>query len=50
MKTAFRILVGKPEGRGQFGRTGRRWENIKMELEKTEWEGVDWIGTGGGLL
>ena len=30
---AYRILVGKPEGRRTLGRSRRRWEdNIKMDL------------------
>jgi hypothetical protein len=54
-KGAYRILVGRPEGRIPFGRPRRRWEdNIKMDLQEEGWEGVDWIwlrlGTGGGLL
>jgi hypothetical protein len=31
----YRVLVGKPEGRGLLGRPRRRWEdNIKMDLWK----------------
>jgi hypothetical protein len=41
---AYRILVGRPEGRRPFGRRRRRWEdNIKMDLQEVRWEGVDWI-------
>jgi hypothetical protein len=30
---AYRILVGKPEGKRPLGRPKRRWvENIKMDL------------------
>jgi hypothetical protein len=30
---AYRVLVGKPEGRRPLGRPRRRWEdNIKMDL------------------
>jgi hypothetical protein len=40
---AYRILVGRPEGRRPFGRVRRRWEdNIKMDPEEVGW-GVDWI-------
>jgi hypothetical protein len=40
---AYRILVGRPEGRRPLGRPRRRWEdNIKMDLQKVGW-GVDWI-------
>jgi hypothetical protein len=37
-RNAYRILVGKPEGKR------RRWvDNIKMDLREIEWDGVDWI-------
>jgi hypothetical protein len=40
---AYRILVGRPEGRRPLGRPRRRWEdNIKMVLEEVEWgHGLD---------
>jgi hypothetical protein len=53
---AYRILVGRPEGRRPLGRPKRRWEdNIKMGLQEVGWglwTGLIWcrIGTGGGLL
>jgi hypothetical protein len=32
-RNAYKILVGKPEEKGPFGRYTRRWEdNIKMDL------------------
>jgi hypothetical protein len=41
---AYRILVGKPEGKRSLGRTRRRWvDNIKMDLREIEWDGMDWI-------
>jgi hypothetical protein len=41
---AYRILVGRPEGRRSLGRPRRRWDdNIEMELREVGWEGVDWI-------
>jgi hypothetical protein len=41
---AYRILVGKPEGRRPLGRPRRRWDdNIKMDLQVVGW-GMDWIG------
>jgi hypothetical protein len=41
---AYRILMGRPEGRRPLERLGCRWEdNIKMDLKEVEWEGVDWI-------
>jgi hypothetical protein len=43
-KNAYRILVGKPEGKTILGRPRRRWvNNIKMDLRKIEWDGIDWI-------
>ena len=49
-RIAYRVLVGKPEGRRPLGRSRLRWEdNIKMGLREMGW-GVDWIwlrlGTG----
>jgi hypothetical protein len=36
--------VGKPEERRPLGRLTRRCENnIKMDLRKMEWVGLDWI-------
>jgi hypothetical protein len=41
---AFRILVGKPEGKRPLGRPRRKWEdNIKMDLREIGWGGMDWI-------
>jgi hypothetical protein len=40
---AYRVLVGRPEGRRPLGRRRRSWEdNIKMDLEEVGW-GMDWI-------
>ena len=34
-RIAFRVLVGKPEGKRPIGRLRRRWEdNIKMDLRE----------------
>jgi hypothetical protein len=44
-RNAYRLLVGKPEGKRPLGRPRRRWvDNIKMDLLKIGWEDVDWIG------
>jgi hypothetical protein len=41
---AYRILVGKPEGKRPLGRPRRRWvDNIKMDLGEIRWDGRDWI-------
>jgi hypothetical protein len=43
-RSAYRALVGKPEGRRSLGRPRRRWEdNIKMDLREVGWGGMDWI-------
>jgi hypothetical protein len=43
-RNAFRILVGKPEGKRPLGRPKRRWvDNIKMDLREIRWDGLDWI-------
>ena len=40
----YRVLVGKPEGKGPLGRPRRRWEdNIKMDLQGVRGGGMDWI-------
>jgi hypothetical protein len=55
-RNAYRILVGKPEGKRPLRRPRRRWvDNIKRILERKDglvWTGSIWlrIGTGGGLL
>jgi hypothetical protein len=42
-RSAYRILVGRPEGRWPLGRPRRRCEdNIKIDLQEMEW-GIDWI-------
>jgi hypothetical protein len=43
-RNAYRILVGKPEGRRPLGRPRRRWvDTIKMDLGEVGLDGVDWI-------
>ena len=43
-RNAYRVLVGKPEGKRPSGRTRRRWEdNIKMDLRKVGCVPGDWI-------
>jgi hypothetical protein len=41
-KNAYRILVGKPEGKRPLRRPRRRWvDNIKMDLREIGWDGVN---------
>jgi hypothetical protein len=43
-RTAYRILVEKPEGKRPLGRPRRRWEdNIKIYLREIGWGDMDWI-------
>jgi hypothetical protein len=43
-RNAYRILVGKPEGKRPLGRPRRRWvDNIKIDLREIGWDGTDWI-------
>jgi hypothetical protein len=41
---AYRVLVGRPEGKRPLGRPRRRWEdNIKMDLREIGIDGANWI-------
>jgi hypothetical protein len=41
-RNAYRLLVGKPEGRRPLGRPRRRWlDNIRMHLVEMGWDNVD---------
>jgi hypothetical protein len=43
-RIAYRILVGKPEGKKLLRRPRRRWvEYIKIDLREIGWDDVDWI-------
>jgi hypothetical protein len=40
-RNAYRLLVGKPEGRRPLGRPKRRWvDNIGMDLAEAGWGDV----------
>jgi hypothetical protein len=44
VRSAYNILVGRPEGRRSLGRPRRRWENnIKIDLREIGFADVDWI-------
>jgi hypothetical protein len=41
-RNAYRILVGKPEGKRPLGRRRRRWvENYKIDLREIGWDFVN---------
>jgi hypothetical protein len=43
-KNAYRILVGKLEGKRPLGRPRCMWvNNIKIDLKEIGWNGVDWM-------
>ena len=43
-RNAYRVLVGKPEGKRPLGRPRRRWEdNIKMDLREVGCDPGEWI-------
>jgi hypothetical protein len=39
-RNAYRLFVGKPEGKRPLGRPRRRWG----DLAEVRWGNVDWIG------
>jgi hypothetical protein len=44
-KNAYRLLVGKPEGKRPLGSQRCRWVDIiRMGLVEVGWCDVDWIG------
>jgi len=44
-KGAYRVLLGKPEGKRPLGRPRRRWvDNIRMDLQEVGCGYMDWIG------
>jgi hypothetical protein len=48
-RNAYRILVGKPEGKRPLGRPRCTWvDNIKMDLtrDRMGWNGLDSSGSG----
>jgi hypothetical protein len=53
---AYRILMGRTDGKRPFGRPRLRWDDsIKISLQDVGWEGMDLIDltqdrTGGGRL
>jgi hypothetical protein len=55
-RNAYRILMGKPDGKRPLRRRRHRWEdNIKMKFKDIGWDVMDWIHlaqnrTSGGLL
>jgi hypothetical protein len=43
--TAYKLWMGKPEGKSSLERPRRRWiDNIRMDLVEVGWGDLDWIG------
>jgi hypothetical protein len=43
-RDGYRVLVGKPEGKGPLGRPRRSWEdNIKMDFQEVSYGDMHWI-------
>jgi hypothetical protein len=40
---AYRVLVGKPEGKRPLERPRYRWEDNEMDLQEVGCGGMDWI-------
>jgi hypothetical protein len=41
---AYRVLIGRPEGKGSLGRLRRRWEdNIMLDLSEMGIDSENWI-------
>jgi hypothetical protein len=41
---AYRVLVGRPDGKRPCGRLRHRWEDsIEMDLQEMGWRHMDWI-------
>jgi hypothetical protein len=46
-RNAYRLLVGKPDGKRPLERPRLRWvDNIRMDLGEVGLGDVDWIGLG----
>jgi hypothetical protein len=44
MSSAYKVLVGKTEGRRSLGKSRRKREdNVKKDIKEVAWKSVDWI-------
>jgi hypothetical protein len=44
LRNAYKILVGKPDGKKPLGRCRLKWkDNIKVDLKEMVLKGVDWF-------
>jgi len=43
-RSAYRVLVERPDEKKLLGRPKHRWDdNIKIDLQVGEWGGMDWV-------
>jgi hypothetical protein len=42
-RNAYRILMGKAEGKRPLGRPRYRWVDNEIDLREIGWGGMDWI-------
>jgi len=43
MKNAYKLMVGRREGKRPLGRPNHRWrDTIRMDVREICWEFVDW--------
>jgi hypothetical protein len=43
-RSAYRVLVGRPDGMRPLGRSRRSWEDdIKMDLQEMGWGSMEWF-------
>jgi hypothetical protein len=43
-KKLYKVLAGKPEGKGPLERPSSRWEDgMKMDIREIGWESMEWI-------
>jgi hypothetical protein len=48
-RNAYRVLVGKPEGKRPLGSPRRRWvDNIYIDLREIGWDSMDWTDLAQG--
>jgi hypothetical protein len=44
MRNLYKILLGKPEGKGALGKPSCRWVGtIRMDPREISWKGMNWI-------
>jgi hypothetical protein len=48
-RNAYRVLVGRPQGKRPLGRPRCRWvDNVKMDLREIGWSGIGLDRSGSG--